>query len=157
MERRSRRFKSLQMSLTSEQLKGVSLFAEGFTNAEIARKLGVTVRSVQRWHKIPEFASAIAKIREKTTEKVIETTATNISGRIQSLLPKALGVIEHYLDSDEARAGDRLRACHLVGSWAGLTQQKAPASASKGEETQSQGGLSDDLVEQIRSQILGIK
>lgn len=145
------------MPLTSEQLKGVSLFAEGFTNAEIARKLGVTVRSVQRWHKNPEFASAIAKIREKTTEKVVEATAANISNRIQSLLPKALGVIEHYLDSDEARAGDRLRACHLVGTWAGLTQQKAPASASKEDETKSQAGLSDALLEQMRRQILGVK
>ena len=145
------------MPLTSEQLKGVSLFAEGFTNAEIARKLGVTIRSVQRWHKNPEFASAVAKIREKTTEKVIETTAANISNRIQSLLPKALGVIEHYLDSDEARAGDRLRACHMIGSWAGLTQQKPPASAPKGEETQSQAGLSEDLLEQIRNQVLGVK
>lgn len=145
------------MPLTSEQLKGVSLFAEGFTNAEIARKLRVTPRSVQRWHKNPEFASAIAKIREKTTEKVIEATATNISSRVQSLLPKALGVIEHYLDSDEARAADRLRACHLVGSWAGLTQQKPPTSSSKGEETQSQAGLSHDVVEQIRCQILGVK
>lgn len=138
-------------------MKGVSLFAEGFTNAEIARKLGVTVRSVQRWHKNPEFASAVAKIREKTTEKVVEATATNISNRIQSLLPKALGVIEHYLDSDQTRACDRLRACHLVGSWAGLTQQKAPASASKAEEVQSQGGLSEDLVEQMKRQILGVK
>lgn len=145
------------MPLTSEQLKGVSLFAEGFTNAEIARKLGVTIRSVQRWHKNPEFASAVAKIREKATEKVVETTATNISNRIQSLLPKALGVIEHYLDSDEARAADRLRACHLVGTWAGLTQQKAPVSPSKGEETQSQAGLSEDIIEQIRNQILGVK
>lgn len=146
-----------EMSLTPEQLRAVSLFSEGLKNTQIAHELGVTPRCIQRWHKIPEFASAVAQIKKKAAEKTIEATATNISNRIQSLLPKALGVIEHYLDSDEARASDRLRACHLVGTWAGLTQQKAPVSPSKGEEPQSQTGLSEDIIEQIRSQILGVK
>ena len=157
MERRICRTSSLNMPLSVEQLRGISLFTEGFTNAEIARKLGVTVRSVQRWHKNPEFASAVAKIRQKATEKVVETTATHISNQVQGLLPKAIRLLERFLDDDEARAADRLRAVHLIGTWAGLTQQKVPSSASKGEETQSQAGLSEELLEQIRNQVLGVK
>lgn len=145
------------MPLSPEQLKALSMFAEGASSSEIATALKVSQRSVQRWQKLPEFVKAVGDIHAKATASTIDTTAANISNRIQKLLPKALDVLEGYLEDTEARACDRLRACHLIGSWAGLTQQKqSNTSPSPSDQPQSTTGLSDELVEQIRKQVLGI-
>jgi hypothetical protein len=143
------------MSLTKEQLKALAMFSEGLTSNEIATRLKVSVRTIQRWQKLPEFIKAVTDIHQKATQTTVETTASNISNRIQSLLPKALNCIESLLDDPDARAADKLRACNLVGSWAGLTQQKTMPSPQP-EQPQSTAGLSDELVEQIRRQVLGV-
>lgn len=143
------------MPLTREQLKALSMFAQGATSGEIARELKVSIRSVQRWQKLPEFVKGLADINTKATENTVEATAASISNRIQRLLPKALDTVEYYIENPEARAADRLRACHLVGTWAGLTQQKVSPSPQT-EQPQSSAGLSDELVEQIRRQVLGM-
>jgi transposase len=143
------------MPLNPEQLKALAMLAEGALSSEIAAKLKVSQRSIQRWQKLPEFVKGIAEIHTKATENTIETTAANISNRIQRLLPKALDTIEYYIENEEAKASDRLRACHLVGSWAGLTQQKQ-STPSQPQTEQANTGLSEELVEQIRRQVLGI-
>jgi hypothetical protein len=144
------------MSLTKEQLKALAMFSEGLTSNEIATRLKVSIRTIQRWQKLPEFIKAVTDIHQKATQTTVETTASNISNRIQSLLPKALNCIESLLDDPDARAADKLRACNLVGSWAGLTQQKLVNQSPQTEQPQSSAGLSDELVEQIRRQVLGV-
>lgn len=131
------------------------MFAEGTSSSEIAKELNVSIRSIQRWQKLPEFVKALADINARATANTVEATAANISNRIQRLLPKALDTVEYYIENPEARAADRLRACHLVGTWAGLTQQKT-SSLSQPEQAQSSTGLSDELVDQIRRQVLGV-
>ena len=140
------------MTLTPVQLQALSLFAQGASSSWIAAKLKVSVRSVQRWQKLPEFSKALADIGNKATEKTIETTSRSISDRIQQLLPKTLDCLEYFIENPEVRPSDRLRACHLVGTWAGLTQQKT----LQDEAPQASAGLSDELVAQIRQQVLGI-
>jgi hypothetical protein len=140
------------MSLTPQQLKALSMFAQGASGSEIANELKVSARSIQRWQKLPEFAKGLYDISAKTTQLTVETTASSISNRIQRLLPKALDTIEYYIENPEAKASDRLRACHLVGTWAGLTQQKI----FQDEAPQASAGLSDELVSQIRRQVLGV-
>ena len=140
------------MSLTPDQLQALSLFAQGASSSWIAAKLKVSIRSVQRWQKLPEFTKALTDISAKTTQLTVEATASSISNRIQRLLPKALDTIEYYIENPEAKASDRLRACHLVGTWAGLTQQKI----FQDEAPQARAGLSDELVSQIKQQVLGV-
>lgn len=124
------------MPLSLDQLKALSMFAEGATNSEIAANLKVSQRSIQRWQKLPEFVDGLADIHAKATQSTVEATAANISNRIQKLLPKALDTIEYFIENPEVKSSDRLRACHIVGSWAGLNQiRPQPTQQIEAQET----------------------
>jgi len=114
-------------SLTPQQLQAVSMLANGKNHVEIALELGITTKTVQRWIKKPEFAQAVADVQLKAIEKTVERTSEEIARHsqeiIQRLVPKALKVINDYLSDSSAKGSDRLRAVHIVGSWAGLNQQ----------------------------------
>jgi hypothetical protein len=58
---------------------------------------------------------------------------------IQKLVPKALLVIHNYLTDPSVKASDRLRACHIIGNWAGLNQSVAKS------EPQAETQLKDYL------------
>lgn len=111
-------------SLSSEQLAAVRLIATGKSQQEAAQALGVAKRTVQRWAKIPEFATAVADARNMALEATVEATAGDLKANIERLIPKAIAVLEATLDDGEARGADRLRAADIVGKWAGLYQAK---------------------------------
>jgi hypothetical protein len=121
--------------LTPKQLQAVSEIAKGLTPSAISKDIGVSERTIQRWLKLPEFIEAVDEIRERSTTKVIVETSNDIAVRIQSLVPKAIDTLEHYIESPEARASDRLRACHIIGSWAGLTQPQKQEPQNSPEES----------------------
>jgi predicted transcriptional regulator len=113
-------------NLTSQQLQAVSLLASGKSKVEVASMLGISTKTVQRWTKIPEFTQAVTDVHSRSVQKVVEKTSEDISRQsqevIQRLVPKALMVIHEYLTDPSAKASDRLKACHIIGSWAGLNQ-----------------------------------
>jgi hypothetical protein len=121
--------------LTPKQLEAVSGIAKGITPSVIGKSINVSERTVQRWMKLPEFVEAVEEIRERSTVRVVAETAKDVSERIQSLVPKAIDTLESYLDNPEARGSDRLRACHILGSWAGLTQTQKLEPQHPPEET----------------------
>jgi hypothetical protein len=121
--------------LTPKQLEAVSGIAKGTTPSVIGKSINVSERTIQRWQKLPEFVEAVEEIRQRTTVKVIAETSKDVAARIQSLIPKAIDTLESYLDNPEARGSDRLRACHILGSWAGLTQTQKPEPQHPPEET----------------------
>lgn len=112
--------------MTPKQLQAVSLLGKGKTHAEIASLLGISTKTVQRWTKMLDFAQAVVDVHSRSVEKTVEKTAEDISRHsqevIQRLVPKALMVIHEYLSDPSAKGSDRLRACHILGSWAGLNQ-----------------------------------
>lgn len=120
--------------LSPNQLEAVSGIAKGLTPSAIGKSLGVSERTVQRWLKLPEFVNAVNEIRERSTTKVIVEVSDDISARIQSLIPKALTTLEAYIENPEARGSDRLRACHIIGSWAGLNQPQKQEPQNPPEE-----------------------
>lgn len=121
--------------LSPKQLEAVSEIAKGLTPSAIGKSLGVSERTVQRWSKLPEFVDAVNEIRERSTTKVIVEVSDDISARIQSLIPKAIDTLQSYIENPEARGSDRLRACHIIGSWAGLNQSQKQEPQNPPEET----------------------
>lgn len=125
-------------TLTPEQLQAVQMLANGKTHAEIGSELGITTKTMQRWTKKPEFNQALADVQFRTVEKTIERTSEDIAQQsqevIQRLVPRALKVLNEYLGDQNAKGSDRLRACHIIGSWAGLNQ--APPKPETEAETQ---------------------
>jgi transposase len=70
------------MSLSPEQLKAISLLAEGIPAPKVATKIGVAYRTLQRWHKKPEFKKALEELRLKTQAKVFEKSSEGNSEKI---------------------------------------------------------------------------
>jgi transposase len=70
------------MSLSSEQLKAISLLAEGMPAPKVAFNVGVTYRTIQRWYKKTEFTKALEDLRVKTQAKVFEKTSEETSEKI---------------------------------------------------------------------------
>jgi hypothetical protein len=124
-----------------EQLQAIQLLANNATHVEVARVLGVSTKTIQRWSKRADFIKALESVQDLALEKTIETSAEDISSRIQNLIPKALNVLEHYIEDSESRGSDRLRACHIVGSWAGLNQIRPQTVQQTGAEETLKGYL----------------
>jgi hypothetical protein len=120
--------------LTPKQLQAVSEIAKGRTPSVISKDIRVSERTIQRWLKLSEFKAALAEIQERSTTKVIVQVSDDISLRIQSLIPKAISTLESYIENPEARAADRLRACHIIGAWAGLNQPQKQEPQNPPEE-----------------------
>lgn len=116
------------------------MLANGQTHADVAAGLGITTKTVGRWCVKPEFAEALSKTQVRAVDKVVERSAEEIARQsqevIQRLVPKALRVLNSYLDDPTAKGSDRLRACHIIGSWAGLNQ-----SQTKQEPTDAEASL----------------
>ncbi len=140
-------------SLSAEQLKAVQLLGEDWNQADVARKLKISTKTIQRWLKKPEFQKALEDLQQRTTEKFIESGSEHIATRIQSLLPKSLDVLEEILINPALKPADRLQAARLIGTWSGLGQQKIHPEAQPKTPTT---GLSEQLVEQIRLKVLGV-
>lgn len=120
--------------LSPKQLQAVVGIAKGLNSSAIAKEIAVTERTVQRWQKLPQFLEAVSEIQERSTTKVIVEVSDDISTQIKHLIPKAINVLESYIDNPEARGADRLRACHILGSWAGLNQPQKQEPQNPPEE-----------------------
>jgi transposase len=70
------------MSLSAEQLKAISLLSEGIPAPQVATKIGVAYRTVQRWYKKSEFTAALEELRLKTQAKVFEKSSEGNSEKI---------------------------------------------------------------------------
>jgi predicted transcriptional regulator len=62
------------MSLSPQQLEAIALLGKGTKTAQVAHQLGITQRTVQRWLKDDEFATAVAEIGKETTKLVVKAT-----------------------------------------------------------------------------------
>ncbi len=123
------------MALTEKQLKAVEMTISGTRPEDIGKVLGVSRRTIYRWLDLPDFKEAVNQIQERSTAKLIVQISDDISSRLQSIIPKAISTLESYIENPEARGSDRLRACHIVGSWAGLNQPQKQEPQNSPEES----------------------
>lgn len=120
--------------LTPKQLEAVSGIAKGLTPNAIGKLIGCSERTIQRWLKLPQFIEALNEIQERSTAQVIVEVSEDVAARIQTLIPKAIDTLQSYIENPEARGADRLRACHILGNWAGLNQPQKQEPQNPPEE-----------------------
>lgn len=61
---------SLIVSLTENQLKSIKLLLSGMPQNEVAQRLGVTPRTLQRWAKNPEYKAGLGDSATQATEAI---------------------------------------------------------------------------------------
>lgn len=104
-------------TLTPKQLEAVSGLAKGLTTRQIAKNVGVSSRTVERWQKLPEFVAALAQIQNEVSRKVsvdVVESVASVNSRLQNLALKSLNCLEEIVDNREARSGDRIQASKII-------------------------------------------
>ncbi len=103
--------------LTPKQQQAVSGIAKGLTPSQIAKVVGVSCRTVERWRKLPEFVVALDQIQGEVSRQVkvelVENVAS-INSRLENLASKSLDCLEQIIDNPEARSSDRIQASKLI-------------------------------------------
>ena len=125
----------------TKHLAALRLNHQGVPTAKIAAKLGVSIRTIQRWllaeASLPseddqtpglenlegfkpesgyDFSTPSSSDCERFDEDVARLTAL----RLLKLSAKAITAIEDTLDNPYVKQSDKLKAAQLVGDWLGL-------------------------------------
>ncbi len=110
--------------------KAFDLLRRGKTQAEVARSCDITTRTLQRW--INEAQEKVKQQGDLVTV-VAETLSPESNGvverlfdqeffqRLDALMPCCLRELESILKDPDSRKQDKIRACQLLGDWAGLS------------------------------------
>jgi DNA-binding MarR family transcriptional regulator len=108
--------------LTPKQLRCIELLASEVQQKDIAKELGISDRTIQRWLKLDEFKDAL----EGVSYRPVAVSAVEVVNshekrreRLEKLLDKAVDMLEATLDNPDARTVDKLKACQLIGDWSG--------------------------------------
>lgn len=119
--------------LTEKQVRAVGLMSEGVSYREIAKQLGVTTRTVERWAMRPDLRQAVEQAKAKALETVEEAVSEKYKRAIESMIPAALTILHKTLKSSEAKDSDKLRAVQILGKWYGL--EKSPVFVKAENQT----------------------
>jgi len=60
------------MSLTEKQIKSIELLLSGMAQKQVAQELGVNVKTLQRWSKLPEYSDKLNGILTVATEQATQ-------------------------------------------------------------------------------------
>lgn len=114
-------FVAVMSQLSPKQLEAISGVVQGLPSSQIAKTIGVSTRTLERWRKIPEFAAAITRIQGSASRQVeaeLVSNVTSVTSRLENLASKSLDTLEQILDNPEARSSDRIQAAKLLlGEW----------------------------------------
>ena len=110
--------------------KAFDLLRRGKTQAQVAKSCDITTRTLQRW--INEAQEKVKQQGDLVTV-VAETLSPESNGvverlfdqeffqRLDALMPSCLQELESILKDPDSRKQDKIRACQLLGDWAGLS------------------------------------
>ncbi len=104
-------------SLTPKQRQALVLLAEGGSDSEVARELGVNRHTVGAWRRDQAFAS---ELEEQARARADELAATLKAGRqdIVGLIPQVVGVLQEALRATTAVV-DGTGQVHEIPHWNG--------------------------------------
>ena len=123
--------------LTARQLKMISLMAEGISHEEIAKRLGVGLRTVDRWAARSDVKRAIADAQAKALEALGDEIYQKCKSTLTKALPKSIRRVVEALDHEDARI--QIRAAELIAKISGFY---TPATA---QPKPDQGSAEQDL------------
>jgi hypothetical protein len=110
--------------------KAFDLLRRGKTQSETATSCGITVRTLQRWvsdaekkiERQGDLVAVVAKTLSTESNSVVERLFNQeFFQRLDSLMPCCLQELESILQDPDSRKQDKIRACQLLGDWAGLS------------------------------------
>jgi transposase-like protein len=110
--------------------KAFDLLRRGKTQSEVATSCGITVRTLQRWvsdaeEKIKQQGDLVAVVTETLSAEsngvVDRLFSQDFFQRLDALMPSCLQELESILKDPDSRKQDKIRACQLLGDWAGLS------------------------------------
>ncbi len=120
-------------SLTSQQVKYVSMFCQGQNHSDIARTLGVARKTIICWSKLPQIQSAIAagnagsergiaQAQEERYKEISKSAVSEAAELVERFLPASVKVVVSIMGKSDAKDSDKIRAAELITKWAGLGQ-----------------------------------
>ena len=110
--------------------KAFDLLRYGKTQSEVARSCGITVRTLQRWvneaqEKVEQQGDLVAVVTETLSSEsngVVERLFNQeFFQKLNTLMPSCLQQLEDIVKDPDSRNQDKIRACQLLGDWAGLS------------------------------------
>jgi predicted transcriptional regulator len=122
-----------QTQLDRDKLKAkvFDLLRRGKTQSEVAKSCSITIRTIQRWideaqEKVEQQGDLVAVVAEaldaESNSSVVERLFNQeFFERLDALMPSCLQELEAILKDPDCRSGDKIRACQLLGDWAGLS------------------------------------
>jgi ribosomal protein S13 len=105
------------MSLSPQQLEAVVLLGKKAKTSEVAHQLRITQRTVQRWLKDDEFATAVAEIGRQTTRLVVEATSFDLFKELEQATQSSVALLTEMIENPDIRPSDRLKAVDIVRRW----------------------------------------
>lgn len=142
--------------LTPKQQEAVAAILKGLRPGQIAKLVGVSVRTIERWRKLPEFAAAISRIQENATRQVeieLVKDASNLNSRLEHLASKSLDCLEEILGNPEARSSDRVQAAKLLLCEWQRTQTPVMHELAAVETLVKSGFLSYEHLQRLREAV----
>jgi transposase-like protein len=110
--------------------KAFDLLRRGKTQAQVAKSCDITTRTLQRWinesqEKVKQqgdLVSVVAETLSAESNGVVERLFDQeFFQRLDALMPSCLQELESILKDPDSRKQDKIRACQLLGDWAGLS------------------------------------
>jgi transposase-like protein len=110
--------------------KAFDLLRRGKTQSEVATSCGIAVRTLQRWvseaqEKVKQQGDLVAVVTEALSAEsngvVDRLFNQEFFQRLDALMPCCLQELESILKDPDSRKQDKIRACQLLGDWAGLS------------------------------------
>ena len=110
--------------------KAFDLLRRGKTQSEVARSCDITTRTLQRWinesqEKVKQqgdLVSVVAETLSAESNGVVDRLfSQDFFQRLDALMPCCLQELESILKDPDSRKQDKIRACQLLGDWAGLS------------------------------------
>jgi transposase-like protein len=111
--------------------KAFDLLRYGKTQSQVARSCGIAVRTLQRWvneaqEKVEQQGDLVAVVTEtldaESNSSVVEKLFNQeFFQKLDVLMPSCLQELEDIVKDPNSRNQDKIRACQLLGDWAGLS------------------------------------
>ncbi|OKH41142.1 hypothetical protein NIES2101_34780 [Calothrix sp. HK-06] len=100
--------------LTSKQIEALTLLSSGMTQAEVAAKVGVSIRTLQRWTKLEGFLDAEKVIAQEVVKATVAATAQTAAKVVAEELQQFFSFENRYrLIKQECEYLDMALACVL--------------------------------------------
>jgi transcriptional regulator with XRE-family HTH domain len=107
--------------------KALNMLAKGMGTSEVAKRLGVSQRTIQRWLKAEGVSNPVMDVCDQVVKEIALKVEAAIGDELKSqalqllkLSGKSLDCLEEILNNPDTRTADRLKACQIVGEWVGF-------------------------------------